>query len=167
MRGGVLRRKTRWVGITDTASAITTASSSVLFGGFGATELAARPFTIIRARGYISIISDQDTVVENQTGVFAMAVVSDQALAIGVSAVPTPITDNSSDLFFVYEPLANQTRSQSGGVTTSVNPVGREFDSRAMRKVEDGDDIAITIESGLASSGFIFMKMGRLLIKLH
>jgi len=44
----------------------------------------------------------------------------------------------------------------------------REFDSRAMRKVEDGQDIAIVEEnSGSPFAGAIMTKSGRMLIKLH
>jgi len=43
----------------------------------------------------------------------------------------------------------------------------KDFDSRAMRKVEDGQDIALVAESGGASVGVNFTKSGRFLIKLH
>ncbi len=41
------------------------------------------------------------------------------------------------------------------------------FDSKAMRKVEVGEDIAGVIRNTSASDGLIFLTTGRMLVKLH
>jgi len=165
-RGGVMRRETAWVALTPTNTNLAGASISVLFTGYSAAVLALRPFTIVRTRGYLHCRSDQAGATEFFDAVLAMAIVSDQALAIGVTAVPTPDTDRDSDLFFLFEEIAG-TIQQITSVGVLENQLGRTFDSKAMRKVEDGQDIAVTIETAAASLGVNFSKGGRQLIKLH
>ena len=90
--------------------------------------------------------------------------VSDQASAIGVTAVPTPVTDFASDLWFFHKhffamesALTDRTR---GGFIGSV-------DSKAMRKVNPDEDVVFVIQSAAASSGLILNMAGRMLIKLY
>ena len=54
-----------------------------------AIGLALRPFTLIRVRGIFTIASDQSAATETQVGALGVAVVSEQAASIGVTAVPT------------------------------------------------------------------------------
>ena len=165
LRGGRNRRDTAWVAITTTNTAIA-AATAVLFGGFTAAVLALRPFTIVRTRGWIGIFTDQSAATEDFHASMGFAVVSDQALAIGVTAVPTAETDKDSDLYFVFESLSSRITVQSQ-VGMLLSGVGREFDSKAMRKVETGQDIAITVESPAVGQGSTWHKGGRMLIKLH
>ncbi len=165
-RAGVMRRETRWVQILETVTTLSAASVAALFTGFGTVELGLRPFTIVRTRMFFHAKSDQSAATETWQGGIGMAVVSDQALAIGVTAVPVPFTDNASDLFFLYQTLA--------GVFTFKDASGiaelgawKDVDSRAMRKVEDGQDLAITIQASSISNGVNIIKAGRMLIKLH
>ena len=108
--------------------------------------------------------SDQAAAIERQSCSFGFAVVSDQAVAVGVSAVPTPVSQMGSDLWFVHENmwadesnLTDRTRSASRG----------SIDSRAMRKVDIGQDIVSVVELGTVSSGLIFEVAGRMLIKVN
>ena len=91
------------------------------------------------------------------------AVVSDQAAAIGVTAVPTPDTNQDSSLFFVFENLWG--RIEAGGTTVSELGHGATYDSKAMRKVEIGQDIVQTVEAVTTSA--IIQDGFRMLIKLH
>jgi len=164
-RGGSFRRDTQWGSL---ASTVTTLASGtpVLFGGLSAVGLALRPFTIIRVRGYLNIASDQLAAAEHYAASFGMCVVTEQALAIGVTAVPTPQTDKSSDLWFVYEELAGAVKFIAGAALSEQSP-GFSFDSRAMRKVEEGQDIAVVEESVTGFVGCELYKGGRFLLKLH
>jgi len=64
--------------------------------------LALRPFTVIRSYVSILVVSDQAAAIEKQLGAIGIVVVSEQAFAIGVTAIPTPITDAGSDLFLLH-----------------------------------------------------------------
>ncbi len=166
-RGNIMRRETRWFGITATNTVLAAASTAVLFSGLTAELLALRPFTIIRSRGVLAADSDQAAATEFYHVSMGVAVVSDQALAIGVTAVPTPATDRASDLFFVYEEVLGKLSIAS--VASIVEPTFQThyWDSKAMRKVEEGQDIAFTIETEATSNGATVKKAGRMLIKLH
>ncbi len=166
LRGGVMRRESLWIGIVATTTSLPSAGNQVLFSGFDATTLGLRPFTIVRTRGFWRLHSDQEGADEIYAAGLGMAIVSDQALAIGVTAVPTPDTDRDSDLWFLYEELAGSFSFISGLNAFDLAP-SAQFDSKAMRKVEDGSDIAIVLQSNAISSGVIAYKSGRLLIKLH
>ncbi len=158
------KRITNWIGGVDVGGSTTLpANTALLHASLNAAALAFRPFTVIRTRGLLSVRSDQSASSERGMLGWALAVVSDQAAAIGVTAVPTPITAQDSDLFFTYD---------LGAWGTDANPVGRQiftyaFDSKAMRKVEDNQDVVLVIENADGSFGCSFQIMWRMLLKLH
>jgi len=101
-------------------------------------------------------------------GDLGFAVVSDQAVAVGVTAVPTPFTDKGSDLFFVYQQLVGRVGTGTGVAAAGViTEIGRfvEYDSKAMRKVNEGQDVVITVENEIA--GCVLTHSARMLIKMH
>jgi len=158
------RRETMWIELGTVASTLAGAPTAVLASSLNAAGLALRPFTVVRVRGWLECHSDQAAASESYLGDFAMAVVSDQAVAVGVTAVPTPLTDKGSDLFFVYEQLGSRTFF---GDATGVREVGvqKYFDSKVMRKVNDDQDIIAVVENEIA--GCVVTFSGRILIKLH
>ena len=132
-----------------------------------AAALALRPFTIVRTRFQIMVTSDQVIASEDQGGALGMAVVSDQATAIGVSAVPTPITDMGSDLWFVHQQYHTAFTLVSGVGFDGRSGQVVDIDSKAMRKVDIGQDVVIVAESDTPSSGYDFTVGGRMLIKVN
>ena len=160
------RRETAWIFQNFTADTVA-AGAAVLVSTLNAAALALRPFTIVRTRGMLTVNSDQLAASESQEIGFGMAVVSDQASAIGVTAVPTPVQDMGSDLFFVYEGVVNDlifgdaTGFQSAAQTTKY------FDSKAMRKVSEDQDVVVVLESPGISLGADVITQFRMLLKLH
>ena len=161
-----MRRETSWLAglfATDTVAA----STALLLTQLNAAALALRPFTVVRVRGILQITSDQAAANESQFAGFGMAVVTTQAAAIGITAVPTPVTDNGSDLFFLYQSIMAR-RQVSTGVSVSEAGKVLEIDSKAMRKVEDGQDLISVVElPGVGNGGAVFDSYCRVLIKLH
>ena len=167
LRGGRQRRETQWGELVTTESALTGAPTAVLVFSLSAAGLALRPFTIIRVRGVMHVRSDQAAATESYIGDFGMCVVSDQASAIGVTAVPTPFTDKQSDLWFVYEQIIDRIEVGSGAGTGVPVNTGRykDIDSRAMRKVNGDQDMIGVVENEVNGCNVIFS--GRVLLKLH
>ncbi len=163
LRGGVQRRESLWIDIAPVL-ATQAAAGGVLTNALNAVALALRPFTVVRTRMSFFIRSDQAAAAEVQTAAFGIAVVSDQALGIGVTAVPTPITDMGSDLWFFYQFLLCNESS-----LTDVAKPGCvvHADSKAMRKVNDDSDLAFVLEMSTITQGVTVNSMGRFLIKLH
>jgi len=172
-RGGVIRsgprRATKWIASADIdAEASLAASASVLTQTLSAASLVnTLPATIVRTRGILWVSSDQEAQDEEPFGALGFAVVSEQARATGITAVPTPITDEGSDLWFVHQYWqADMSFISASGYTTNGFKA-YEFDSKAMRKVQDGDSVAVVMENANASFGCTFILKFRMLFKLH
>ena len=159
-------RETIWGDIVATNSSLAAANTAILANVTGAAFLALRPFTAIRTRGILYLISDQTAAAEIQAVNFGVAVVSDQAVAIGITAIPTPTTDAASDSWFVYQSIM---AAHGAGTVDSEQGKLLEYDSRAMRKVEDGSQLVFVLETGDAAvtAGVNIRHFGRLLLKLH
>ena len=168
-RGGKSVRETLWVGLAATRSNITAPSTALIINSASAGFLALRPFTIVRTRGWFFVGSDQTAAAETYGASLGFSVVSDQALAIGITAVPTPETDADSDAFWVYESITGEMKVISAIGFADPSGVGKDYDSRAMRKVEDGFQIIFVLETDLAAltAGTITRHRARVLWKLH
>ncbi len=166
-RGGKSVRETLWVGLAATRTNITAPSTAVIINSPAAALLALRPFTIVRTRGWFFVGSDQIANIETYGCSLGFSVVSDQALAIGITAVPTPESDADSDAFWVYESITGEMKLISAAGFVDPSGVGKDYDSRAMRKVEDGFDMAFVIETNSISNGVLVGHVGRMLLKLH
>ena len=162
------RRERGQVRLTDwgffTPAITTVSSGAVVLGSLNAAALALRPFTIIRQYYELYMISDQVINFEDQIAGFGTCVVSDQASAIGVTAVPTPITDLGSDLWMCHQLLMGRELSL---IDTQFPGAHYSVDSKAMRKVNGDEDFVISVEASSAGSGLKLFAGGRFLIKLH
>jgi len=143
------------------------ASNASFMNSLNAAALALRPFTVVRSRGFLHVKSDQTGALEDWNVALGYSIVSDQASAIGITALPTPDTDRGSDLFFVFEDLAGSFVFVSGVGFDSEGGIFKDWDSKAMRKVEEGQDLVITSEAGAISAGLTITHGARILIKLH
>jgi len=166
-RGGSMRRETMWISIGASVVTLAAASAATLFTSLNAAGLALRPFTIVRTRGFWHVTSDQAAAAEGWGCSLGGAVVSDQALAAGINSVPTPELDRGSDLFFLHETQYGKLEFVSGvGIFEAGS--GKDFDSKAMRKVNDDQDIAMVVEVPAAGSSSAVVRVaGRILLKLH
>ncbi len=159
------RRETVWLDVAASDNTLAASGTQVLINSLNATALALRPFTVVRTRGTWLVTSDQNAATESYFGNLGYAVVSQQAEAIGIGAIPTPATERGSDLFFVLETWPGFLRF--GSAIGSHSEMPREYDSRAMRKVNDDQDIVVVIEAGIGGSGIDVQNVGRFLLKLH
>ena len=163
------RRATTWVASADmTAVANLAAATSVLHQSIsGASLLAAGlvPGTIVRVRGSLYTKADTIAAAEQPFGAMAMLIVGEAARAAGIASINQPIADEASEQFFVYEQWFG------GGITDTAGFKApwyiQNFDSKAMRKIQEGDAIAVVLENASASHGMQFIIKFRLLVKLH
>ncbi len=160
-----VRRDTAWLFI-GSSSVTLTALGGTIINSLNAAALAMRPFTIVRMHLVSQIESDQSAASEFQAAAIGAAIVSDQASAIGVSAVPTPVTDLGSDLFFLHQLMMSS--QFLGGADGNLRGHVYQIDSKAMRKVNDDQDLVISaeVDTGI-SNGANVRTFGRFLIKLH
>ena len=161
------RRESRWLASTWTSDTIAT-DAAVIVTLLDAGALALLPFTVVRTRGFMHIATDQAGTTEDQSVIYGNIVVKEEASTVGITAVPTPELESDSD-WHLFEPLT--TRFQLNSAIGFVHPagVGKEFDSKAMRKVDVGSQLLGVAEVGASglSEGLILRVFVRILIKLH
>ena len=156
------RRLSSWASSPDETDFTLLAASGVDLQGTGnAALLAARPFTIVRVRGSVWIVSDQEAAQETPFLAFGLAIVSDSAAAAGAGSIPTPITEEDSDLWFAY------TYAAAAGDTKTTNIERVDFESRAMRKVNNDQDVVSVAENGSSTHACLYLAKFRFLLKLH
>ncbi len=105
--------------------------------------------TILRALGTFAVTSDQIATTELQVGALGMIVVTDQALSVGVTAVPHPVTDINDDGWFVHMPIVQSFVLGSGVGFVFTHPWS--FDSKAKRVISDGQNIQLVVENSTAT----------------
>ena len=163
-RHGVMRRETTWIHGSFLQTTLASTNAVALTSSLDASALALLPFTIVRVRGTMHVQSDQTTNGELYGVQMGMAVVSEQAEAIGITAVPTPDTDGFSGLWFVYESVFGSLE-----VTTDIGRyeagILHQYSSKAMRKVEVGEQVIQTMECPITSARVL--DAFRILVKLH
>ncbi len=159
------RRKTQWIR-TDAASGGTdfkalAAATAVIDQNVPGVA----PDTIIRLRGMLQVASDQSGANEEPFGAFGIAVVSEQAFAIGVTAVPTPYTDADSDLWMMHgyfaAPIRFNDATGFGNISQRV-----DFDSKAMRKLNEDETLIIVLENASATDGIRYTFNVAILVKV-
>jgi len=155
------RCETTWfqIGLVQSSNAGT---GSLLLSSFNAAALAKRPFTVVRVHLTVQVRTD-NIASETQIAAIGMAVVSDQAAAAGITAVPTPITELASDLFFLHRIIMGHNAFSTAAAFSIPGGTVVDIDSKAMRKVNDDQDVIMTAEGG--ADGFVIDVMGRMLIK--
>ncbi len=111
--------------------------------------------TLVRTRGILSVSSDQSAAQEEQTGALGIIRVTDAAAAIGITAIPGPVTDGDDDGWVVWQPFSQRTTNVIDGVQSHQYTI----DSKAQRIVREGQQLAVVLENsgvvGLQASGLI------------
>ncbi len=167
LRGGRMRRESMWIGVSEARVTAAAANTATLVTSLSASALALRPFTIVRSLIFMAIRSDQAAATENFDVAYGEAVVSDQSTAIGVTAVPTPFTDLGSDLWYLHQIMSGHFTFITGAGVLNDDSLWTQIDSRAMRKVNDDQDVIGVLENSSLSAGSTTFLAGRQLIKLH
>ncbi len=98
-----MRRKTLWIASADVTGVTNlVAGATVLDQTFVAdTGEPSLPWTIVRLRGSLYVASDQTATNEDAHGALGAIVVRDAAAAAGVGSIPTPVTEQSDEGWFM------------------------------------------------------------------
>ena len=147
------RANRHWAGSGAAADFISVpAASKVLLGSFVITS--GSDETVLRTVGHIAIASDQAAGNELQLGSFGMILVSDTAIALGITAIPGPVTDIDDDGWFVYQSFGQELRFFSGVGVEANFATPYPIDSKAKRRVENGRNVALVVENAHATHAF-------------
>jgi len=99
--------------------------------------------TLVRTRGVLSIGSDQAAASEEQVGAFGLIRITDAAFAIGITAIPGPVTDGDDDGWVVWVPFSQHSTKIPSGIPS----VQYTIDSKAQRIVREGQRLAVVLEN--------------------
>ena len=158
------RRATEWISsaiVSDFATLA--AAASVLHQSLAFLE----PATVVRTRGTLWVESDQVAATEFPFGAMGMVVVKNAAAAAGVASVPTPVTEQNDDGWFVWTPFASAFKFVTASGFSPQGWSRFDFDSKAQRKVVDGDTIVVVLENSSGTDGLHFLIQFRMLVMLH
>ena len=161
VRGRAPKRHGDWTGsLVQTALTALAASSAVASQTFVGTG-----HTIIRTRGLFTWGSDQVAGTEDQIGAVGICVVSDQAVSVGITAIPHPATDAAWDGWFWHSYFASRFAfaSAAGGRPGQMHEI--VIDSKAMRKVTAEETMVVVVENTSAAGGIVFSDQLRIYTK--
>jgi len=128
-----VRRRTpnyTWAGIVNAAPVAVAAGAKVLLGTFALSTAFDETVTRVRGRADWTGVS--------VAGALGMIVVSADAAAIGITAIPGPVSDIANDGWLLWVPFPDSTQ--------------QTFDSKAQRIVREGSVIAVVVENNHAST---------------
>ena len=151
-----------WARVFSVAQVSVPAASKVLVTSFQPT-LVGIGETVRRTVGEFAVSSDQTGAIEQQLGAVGMIVVTDVALAAGVASLPGPATNSQDDGWFVWQGLIRR------GDASLTAPIVQQYhyDSKAMRRVEEGFIVAVIVENSHATHGMLFHMTGSMYATRH
>ena len=158
-RGRSQRRKTVWsVGPNAVAVAFSATGSAIWPIGVAPTTPG---LTHIRLRGSaVARLTAAGGIGNGFTGAIGVGVATASAFTVGVTALPTPLTDDFWDgwLWHMYFQILAVTATVSDGVNAVANVLRVEIDSKAMRKIPDAEFVTFgaieVIEVGTSTMAF-------------
>ena len=165
-----VRRSSIWLASTvRTATQALAAGTSILDQSISGAQIQALGNgTIARTRGVLWVASDQVIAQEDPFGALGFMVVSETARAAGIGSIPHPGAVPESDQWFVHQ-FWKASMQVSVGAPTSLAGGSfwsrYEFDSKAQRKVEDGQAIVVVLENTSATAGSRFLINFRMLYR--
>ena len=141
-----------WAGLSASTFTALAASTSVLVATFVPSNPGIDE-TILRTVGLLAVTADQAGANEDQVGAFGLIRVTEAAVAIGITAIPTPITEQADDGWMVYQAFAGQGDNSIG----AVNVQRYVIDSKAKRTLAgEGEAFAVVVQNASASFGIQF-----------
>ncbi len=147
------RQPTNWARTVASGLTVLPASSKVLLASVVLSNPGINE-TIRRTRGIVLVTSDQGSIQEEQLGAVGAMLVTDTAVGAGVASLPDPVTDANDDGWFVWLPFMQISGAQVTAGTASQTAMNRyEFDSKAMRRMEEGYQVAFVAANASATRG--------------
>ena len=92
--------------------------------------------------------------------------VTDQAFATGITAIPGPISDVSND-WIIYQPFAQRFTLLTAVGFVVDSSLDYVIDGKAQRVVQPDETIAFVLETNSESEGLIYQVIGRVLSRVR
>jgi len=161
------RRRTGWEEGPGTQTPFSVSASGSQILGNGQTFL-LDGITVVRLRGFIELnLAGAASAAGNGfNGAIGIGVVTDAAFAVGITAVPTPITEIAWEGWMFHQFFSLHV-GDATAQDRSPNVLRFDFDSKAMRKVGADETIMAVIEMTEVGTEVLKGELGsRMLLKL-
>ena len=156
------KRKTAWgVGPVTTAGGQAITASAKILGAQGSVAQ-TDGLTLVRTRGELVLaLSAATATFDGFTGAFGIGLVSAQAFAIGLTAIPGPLAEEDWDGWLVHRyfhlvafgPIvAANVSLEPGQVHATTAALRFEIDSKAMRKFQENMVLVAMLETVVAGT---------------
>jgi len=161
------RRLTDWgVQVATNGQIAVAANSKVLLAAVPAATLDDQaPATIVRTRGYLSVVTDAGGVQETQVGAFGIALFNSVSLNAGIASLPSPDTNATFDGWFVWDSFGQVNLVNTAVGIDAQGATRYVIDSKAMRKFDRDMGLALIAENAHATQAFNVLFNIRFLIK--
>jgi len=157
------RRLTEWAAtVGGTAFTALAGATAAIDSSFTTTIVE----TIVRCRGLFTVQTNQIAAAEQPFGAIGLAIVSDEAFAVGATAVPLPYTDADSDLWLLHQYWA---APMSFADATGFAKLDQQYelDSKAMRRISADETMVLVVEvASVAAIGINYRWDMRILSKV-
>ena len=137
-----VRHKMEWAYATNAALGqdLTSVVPTAVIDLFTLTE----PRTLRRLRGKVMVQLDAGAPDEKANIAMGIIVVNERALAVGVSAMPSPVADGGDD--WIWYGVASVNSGTEAAILPEYLTDRMEIDSKAMRKLHADERIVFIIE---------------------
>ena len=152
-------RLTEWGGLADQGFVAVASTGATLVSSVSFED----PGTLIRSRGALSLHPTSFAADGNVVGAFGAGIVSAEALAVGITALPHPYRDSDWGGWMIWESFAFRLEFASA-VGFEMPTIRIVIDSKAMRKVAPNEALVFVAES--QEGAFQVNEAIRLLLKL-
>jgi len=161
------RRRTGWEEGPGIQTPVTTSSSESTVLGAGQL-FAVDGHTIVRLRGFVELnLHTVAAIGDGFAGAMAIGIVTQAAFAVGISAVPTPITEIEWEGWMWHQFFSVHAHSVTGGESNKGPVQVFEIDSKAMRKIGSDEVIYAVYEGTEVGTSAMVITLGtRMLLKL-
>ena len=150
LRSRVPKRRKGWeLGPGDAGRQVVLASATAVIAVSGA-QLLQDGLTLLRTRGSLTfLLTGTGSIADGLSGAIGMGIVRLPAFNVGVTAVPTPITEQDWDGWLWWH--AFSMRSVTSTIADGANAAGISdrviIDTKAMRKLDEDDVLYFAIET--------------------
>ncbi len=147
------RQPTNWSRVVENAQVTIAAVTKVLMHNLVLSNPGIAE-TVRRTRGVLTVTSDVAAIGEFVSGALGAMVVTDTAVAVGITALPDPVTDKDDDGWMLWVPFQGIVQGVAGTTWANLPPyLTVDFDSKAMRKVEEGFGVVYVVATAAGSNG--------------
>ena len=140
-------RLTKWIGPADQGAVNVASTGATIISSVSFED----PATLVRTRGVVGVKLQAYGADSEVFGALGLGIVSAEALAIGVTAVPHPFRDPDWGGWFVWRTFFFRYEFHDATATMFPASIQFEIDSKAMRKVEPNEALVVVAESQVGS----------------